>query len=106
MCSEKCFISRSVLLYLRRNHSPQRYSQPGSPARATVATSGSIAHVYHSVDHMAALMAALSEVDGARPGRSVVEGHPTLGEWWFWVSRCLAILAALMLVVFLFLHDY
>lgn len=75
-----------------------------SPNRKTVA--GSIAGSYNSSDHITALMAALMEVDGARPGRSVFEGHPTLGEWWFWISRLLALVGSIVLVLFLFLHDY
>jgi hypothetical protein len=77
-----------------------------SPSRAAVVSGGSIAVSYNNTDHMAALMAALSGVDGAKPGCSVVEGHPTLGEWWYWVSRCLAVAASIALVLFLFLHDY
>ena len=88
-------------------HSSGRYAgspASSSPTRKTVA--GSIAGSYNSTDHMASLMAALMEVDGARPGKSVVEGHPTLGEWWYWISRVLALVGSIVLVMFLFLHDY
>ena len=86
------------------NSTSSRYGSPGR--KATVAGSGSIASSYNSADHMAALMAALQEVDGTKAGRSVVEGHPTLGEWWFWMSRLLALETFLVFAAFVFLHDY
>lgn len=77
-----------------------------SPSRKTVVASGNIAVSYNNTDHMAALMAALLDVEGATAGKSVVDGHPTLGEWWYWISRCFAVVASVVLVLFMFLHDY
>lgn len=65
---------------------------------------------YNNTDHMAQLMTALLDVEVAsgkgHSSVSVVYGHPTLGEWWFWLSRLFAALASVVLVIFLFLHDY
>jgi hypothetical protein len=77
-----------------------------SPSRKTVVASGNIAVSYNNTDHMTALMAALLDVEGATAGKSVVDGHPTLGEWWYWISRCFAVVASIGLVLFMFLHDY
>lgn len=32
--------------------------------------------------------------------------HPTVAEWWFWISRVFAVVSLVLLLAFLFLHDY
>ena len=99
--------------------SPSIYGGKGSAMRTVGGASGTTATTlsYNNTDHMQALMLALLDVDADNihrggnsdnrlKGKSVVTGHPTLGEWWFWVSRALALVACLWLVAFLFLHDY
>jgi hypothetical protein len=69
---------------------------------------------YNATNHIDALMLALNDVEGnserfgrtKSTGKSVIYGHPTLAEWWFWISRLFALVASLVLVAFLFLHDY
>jgi len=74
------------------------------------------AQSYNSADQMALLVRTLQQGleddDGAKLGkgaggdRSLLRNHPSVGELWFWVSRVLAAISSLLLVAFLFLHDY
>lgn len=101
------------------NRSPGHGHGLANPSpRKTVAGVAGGAHsstaAYNATHHMDALMHALNEVEGSSErfgqtrstGKSVIHGHPTLAEWWFWISRLFAIVGLLVLVVFLFLHDY
>jgi hypothetical protein len=73
------------------------------------------AQSYNSADQMALLVRTLEQGlevdDGAKLGkgggdRSLLRNHPSVDEVWFWVSRVLAVVSSLLLVAFLFLHDY
>lgn len=90
--------------YRQRSHSGHVHGA-SSPLKTVAGGVQSSTAAYNATNHIDALMTALNDVEGNR-GKSVISGHPTLAEWWFWMSRLFAILASLFLVVFLFLHDY
>lgn len=102
--------------YRQRTHSGHVVHGHGasSPLKTVAGSAQSSTAAYNATNHIDALMLALNEVEGNSErfgrtkgtGKSVISGHPTLAEWWFWMSRLFALLASLFLVVFLFLHDY
>ena len=99
------------------NRSPSHGLANPSPRKTVGGMAGggqSSTAAYNATHHMDALMQALNDVEGSSErfgqtrstGKSVINGHPTLAEWWFWISRLFAVVGLLVLVVFLFLHDY
>jgi hypothetical protein len=70
---------------------------------------------YHNTDHMVALMDSLVVLDPSSFTLATTSGgkktvriscHPTVDEWWYWISRLFALLGSILLVAFLFFHDY
>lgn len=100
--------------YRQRSHSGHHVHGVPSPLKTVAGAAQSSTAAYNATNHIDALMLALNDVEGnserfgqtRSTGKSVISGHPTLAEWWFWMSRLFALVASLLLVVFLFLHDY
>mmetsp|Transcript_25189 Transcript_25189/g.41974 ORF Transcript_25189/g.41974 Transcript_25189/m.41974 type:complete len:483 (+) Transcript_25189:186-1634(+) len=103
--------------------------QSQSSSSSAGASDSSSTITYHNTDHMARLQLLLEQgvVDGdgddngnssssniskssstssSSSGNSLLRNHPSMVEVWYWISRVFGIISTILLIAFLFLHDY
>ena len=73
------------------------------------ATSGAAAGTtsYNSTPQAQLIDEIVRTIDQSSSSRdgALYSQHPTIAEWWYWISRLLALLSALFLLGFLLVHH-